>query len=77
MVEDDEYDEYVKEAIARAKRHIEKTTRLYEEGKPLFTRATLEKLEQHIRQGSKSVSIDHLDGTSQVYNLDAQSFTWS
>jgi hypothetical protein len=77
MVDDDEYDRYVREAVAKAKCHIEKTTRLYEEGTPLFTRATLEKLERHIRLGSNSVSIEHLDGTSQVYNLNAQSFNWS
>jgi hypothetical protein len=74
---DDEYEKYVQGAIAKAKRHIEKTTQMYEEGRPLFTRATLEKLEKHIRLGSSSVSIDRLDGTPRIYNLKAQSFTWS
>jgi hypothetical protein len=73
----DDEDEYVERAVARAKRHIDTTTKFYEQGKPLFTRATLEKLDKHFRNGSSSVSVEHLDGTSTVYKLDPQSFTWS
>lgn len=49
---------------------MQETIKLYNEGKPLFTRAVLEDLDRHLEQGEKKVMIgDYLDN-EHVYDLE-------
>lgn len=49
---------------------IQKTIRLYNEGKPLFTRAVLEDLDRYFEQGEKKVMIRDYLNDEHVYDLE-------
>lgn len=49
---------------------LQKTLKLYSEGKPLFTRAVLEDLDHHLEKGEKKVMIRDYLNKEHIYDLE-------
>jgi hypothetical protein len=68
---------YLENGIAAGKKRIETIIKLYAAGTPLYTRAQLEELDQHIRLGSETVTLLGFDGVEHAYALDPTRFPWA
>lgn len=63
--------------MAAVIKRVDTITELYAAGTPLYSRSQLEKLDQHLRWGSDTVSLLGFDGVEHVYQLNPRKFPWA